>query len=174
MSAGWTTPSAGAVVPPVGPRRALVSDLARAAIEAHAVAAYPDEACGLLVGARWRVDAWRIEDAIPCANCASSSERGHSFVLDPHALIAARRSLRDTDEVLGFFHSHPNQRPVPSASDERYMRLWPHTLWLIVGVKGGVPGDTRGWCVDPGEPAVIREVPIETSRAFGETDRDGR
>jgi len=85
-------------------------------------AAYPREACGLLLG-----HGAHIAQARECANLAANPER--HFEIDPAALIAAHRAARaGGPQVLGYFHSHPNGLARPSATDQaaaaRDGRIW--------------------------------------------------
>ena len=102
----------------------LASDAAYA-ILAHVRAAHPDECCGLLLG----TDSW-IEEARPAANVAPDPAR--HFEIDPSVLIAAERGAREGGPaVLGYYHSHPDGLPEPSATDKA-MAPPDGRLWLIV------------------------------------------
>jgi predicted GIY-YIG superfamily endonuclease/proteasome lid subunit RPN8/RPN11 len=91
--------------------RAIVSESALQAIQTHAAAAAPREACGLLLGAGGRITqaiAARNVHPTPCTH----------FEIDPQALIDAHRDQRQGGaEVLGYYHSHPSTEPHPSATD---------------------------------------------------------
>ncbi|MFM5908797.1 MAG: Mov34/MPN/PAD-1 family protein [Novosphingobium sp.] len=87
-----------------------------------AARAHPQEACGLLLG---QGDA--IERAVPCANVAADPLR--HFEIDPAALIAAHRAERTGgDRLIGYWHSHPEGHPLPSAADCQHAsgdgRVW--------------------------------------------------
>lgn len=103
----------------------------------EATKAHPQEACGLLLG---RGD--RIEVAVPCVNVHPDPER--HFEIDPAALIAAHRAARlGGPAVLGYYHSHPNGRAEPSATD-RAMACGDGRIWAIVA-----NGAVRLWRDDP-------------------------
>src|SRR3546814_2682309 len=93
------------------------SDLS-AALAGLAEAAFPQEACALLVGfdhGNGRVEIQRI---VATANVAAEPARG--FEIDPATHIALLRSLREgnaPERIVGHWHSHPNGRPEPSATD---------------------------------------------------------
>ncbi len=83
-----------------------------ATICAGAAAAHPREACGLLLG-----EGGAVRAATLAANVHADPER--HFEIDPAALIAAHRAARSGGaQVLGYWHSHPNGRPGPSAEDQ--------------------------------------------------------
>ena len=68
----------------------------------EATLAAPRECCGLLLG-----KGKRIARAVPAANVHAEPER--HFEIDPALLIAALRQEREGGEqVLGYYHSHPN------------------------------------------------------------------
>jgi proteasome lid subunit RPN8/RPN11 len=93
-----------------------------------AVAA-PEEACGLLLGCRWRVGLlW------PCRNVwIPAEERQRRFAIDPREQLLAQKWARQRGwEVLGALHSHPQGEPVPSATD-RGLAVAP-ALVVIQGV----------------------------------------
>ena len=78
---------------------------------AEAARAAPLECCGLLLG-----HGERIEQVQPVANVADDPAR--RFEIDPAALLAAHKSARQGGpELIGYYHSHPEGHPLPSATD---------------------------------------------------------
>ena len=95
------------------------------AIEKHARSVLPHECCGLLVGT-----GTEIVEAISSPNLSDDPMR--RFLLDPQTHFAARRLARERGlAVVGFYHSHPNSEPVPSASDLAEA-TYPDHWYLIV------------------------------------------
>ena len=77
----------------------------------EAARAAPNECCGLLLGCKGRVT-----EARPAANVAGDQLR--RFEIDPAALLTAHKQARSGGpELLGYYHSHPEGHPVPSATD---------------------------------------------------------
>ncbi len=72
-----------------------------AAAQAHGLAEYPREACGLVVDGEYR----------PCVNAAADPEKGFEIAA---AVISAYG-----DNIMGVIHSHPHDWPVPTAKDMR-------------------------------------------------------
>ncbi|MFN9546824.1 MAG: M67 family metallopeptidase [Cyanobacteriota bacterium] len=92
-------------------------------------AAAPEEACGLLLGPRWRVVRFW-----PCRNVwVPADDRHRRFAIDPREQLLAQKWARQRGwEVLGSLHSHPQGEPVPSATD-RALAV-PPALLVIQGV----------------------------------------
>lgn len=104
------------------------------AVIAAARAAYPEECCGLLIGAK-EGDHWRIDEAVAAANVAPKP-RHDRFEVDPALHLRLQRELRGTAQaVIGHYHSHPNGRAAPSQADVKQAED-PSLLWLIVAVAG--------------------------------------
>ena len=91
----------------------------------HAKDAYPNEACGLLVG-RTTVDRF-----IPMKNISANARE---YEMDPAELITILRSLRETGEnLISIYHSHPHGPAEPSKTDvER--SYYPEVAHLIVSL----------------------------------------
>ncbi len=82
-----------------------------ATLREEAVKAVPNECCGLLLGR-----GERIEEARPAENVAQ--DPAMRFEIDPAALLAAHKAARaGGPEIVGYYHSHPEGHPVPSATD---------------------------------------------------------
>ncbi len=101
-------------------------------------AAFPREACALLVGALLVGDSsLHVTEIVPASNVATDPER--EFELDPAVHIAVLRKLREsggTNSVIGHWHSHPNGRDEPSAKDAALVSD-PGLVWLITAVHDG-------------------------------------
>jgi desampylase len=95
-------------------------------MRAHAAAAHPQEACGILLG-----EGARIIEARPAANVHPSPET--HFEIDPQALIDAHRAARSgrAPEVIGYYHSHPHGPAQPSATD-RASAAQDDRVWAII------------------------------------------
>ena len=105
----------------------------QAELAALGEAAWPREACALLVGDR----NLRVTEIVPAANVATDPAR--EFELDPAVHLATLRKLRDeggTNRIIGHWHSHPNGRDEPSAKDAA-MVSDPGLVWLITAVHDG-------------------------------------
>lgn len=101
-----------------------------------AEAAYPREACGLLIGRMREDGAYRVSTIAESAN-RDPSGRPDRFEIDSRLYIDIERRLRGTPEaVIGHYHSHCDHRAQPSETDLEL--AWePRFVWLIVAVEKG-------------------------------------
>ena len=113
-------------------------------IEAVAEAAYPEEACGLLVGRRAPDGGWRVGAVEASANVAEPP-RTRRFEVDPRLRLRLERRLRGRpDSIVGLYHSHPDGAAEPSERD-RAMVFEPALIWLITAVGRNRAPATRAW-----------------------------
>jgi proteasome lid subunit RPN8/RPN11 len=102
-----------------------VTRTALAAMRAHAAAALPLEACGILLGG-----GARITEARAVANIHPAPAT--HFEIDPQALIDAHRAARaGGPAVIGYYHSHPHGPAAPSATD-RASAAGDGGVWAII------------------------------------------
>ncbi|MBB3859648.1 proteasome lid subunit RPN8/RPN11 [Novosphingobium hassiacum] len=121
------------------PPELTIAPDAYATMVTAAAAARPLEVCGLLLGT-----GAHIATAQVTANVACNPDR--HFEIDPAALIAAHRAVRDGSgpQVVGYFHSHPNGLARPSVTDAESAAR-DGRVWIIVA------GDTTTcWSDGPG------------------------
>jgi proteasome lid subunit RPN8/RPN11 len=108
-----------------------------AALEHHARAEAPNEACGL-VALRDGV----AERYLPGVNRAASPYR---FELEPGS--PEDWFLEDDGYELAVFHSHPSAPARPSRTDVANIGLWEGRPYLILSLE---TGDLRGWRISEG------------------------
>lgn len=135
--------------------------LLRAMVDA-AEAAFPAEACGLVVG-RGKGQLLRVTRVVPAANLLAAT--GDRFELDPRARLDLERELREAggrDRIVGHYHSHTDGTAEPSATD-RAMAFEPELAWIIVGVLDGQAIQTLAHRLDE-KRGAFRPVPIRTPK----------
>lgn len=116
----------------------LLTTAIRSFIEAHAVEAYPQECCGVLVG---RVDA-QGRHALEAHRTGNlNTERAHDrFELDPRDYMRIDKEARTRKlDIVGIYHSHPDHPAKPSQTD--LDAAWEGYSYVIVAVNKGKPGD---------------------------------
>ena len=93
--------------------------------------AHPRECCGLLLGHGSKITAIQ-----PAANVHATPRT--RFAIDPQTLIDAHRAARaGGPQVVGYYHSHPDGPPRPSATD-REEAAHDGRVWAIAGAGGDV------------------------------------
>lgn len=101
----------------------------KAELLACARAAGTAECCGALMGSTDFASSWTITRMLELTNRSASSETEYLITSDD-VRFAQRKARAAELDVVGFFHSHPNGRSEPSATDLE--RAWPGYIYLIL------------------------------------------
>jgi len=116
---------------------------------------YPVEACGLLVGRR-HAGHVEVVRAVQARNLRAG-ERGDRYEVDPAEHLAAWKAAEAEGlEVVGAWHSHPDQPAIPSATD--HTEASAGLSYLIVAVSASGAGELRSWRLVDG---AFEEEPLE-------------
>jgi proteasome lid subunit RPN8/RPN11 len=122
-------------------------------IRRHGEAAYPAECCGAMVG---RVDgaAKAVLRLAPAVN--RRTDDPHRYLIAPDDLRRLEREVREGgQEIVGYYHSHPDHPARPSAFDAEH--AWPWYSYLIVRVDRGRGADLASWVLDDERPLMQPE-----------------
>jgi proteasome lid subunit RPN8/RPN11 len=111
---------------------------AQAAIKDHGRDTYPNECCGALIGRDGLVS-----EAFALPNATEEGPRRRFLVRPADYRAAEARATSMSQELLGFYHSHPDHPARPSQYDLDH--AWPSFSYIIVAVGNGEPGDLRSW-----------------------------
>ena len=126
-------------------------------IARHAEEGYPYEICGILIGPR---GARRATRAVRARNTVTD-RAGDRYEIDPRDLI---RIQRETDaggqDVIGYYHSHPDHPARPSIFDAE--RAWAGPIYVIVSCVRGEVVSTNGF-VAGRDGGPFMEEPLEVS-----------
>ena len=115
---------------------------------------YPEECCGILLGKITELTKTIVE-VIPTINVWEQSElideidrTKHSrYTISPRDIFQAQKRGRDLQlEIIGFFHSHPDNLAMPSTCDRD--RAWLVYSYPIVSVIQGKVSDIKSWVLD--------------------------
>jgi adenylyltransferase/sulfurtransferase len=100
----------------------------------HAVACFPRECCGILLGST--AGALRVvTEAVDCPN-AYEGDRPDRFTIDPKDILRAqKREFSGGPSLIGFFHSHPNEDSYFSATD--LANSWAGVSNVVLSVREG-------------------------------------
>jgi proteasome lid subunit RPN8/RPN11 len=117
----------------------------RAALEQHARAEQPNEACGLVV-----LRNGEAERYLPARNAAASPYR---FELDTEP---ENWFLEDEGYELAVFHSHISSSPRPSRTDVENIGLWEGRPYLILSLG---TGELAAWKIQDGGVSPVELKP---------------
>lgn len=113
------------------------------AIEKHGEATYPNECGGMLIG-RFEADGKKtVTETFPLENSSQEDQKNRVLIL-PKDVMKAERYARSLGlDVVGYYHSHPEDRAVPSQYDlDHALPVW---SYIIVSVIDGKAVDVRSW-----------------------------
>lgn len=122
-------------------------------------AAYPDEGCGVLIGSN-AAGAVIVSAVLAGRNLVEDRSRDR-YELDPRDIIRGEREARASgQEVVGFYHTHPDHPARPSQFDTE--RAWPGYHYVVMSVTNQRLIRATAWrLVDGEEPNRFEEVPFE-------------
>jgi proteasome lid subunit RPN8/RPN11 len=117
-------------------------------IRDHGERDYPFECCGLLIG-RFDGDGRKIvSETYAISNAREEEAKRNRFLIRPEELMRGEKYAREQDlDVVGFYHSHPDDRPVPSHYDLEH--AWPTYSYIVVAVESGQAAGLRSWQMEP-------------------------
>lgn len=105
---------------------------------------YPNECCGVLLGASDAQGVTAVARILPIDNAREEEEQYHRFVITSDDFLRAERiARRHALDVVGFYHSHPDHPAVPSEYDRAH--ALPFYSYIIVAVSARVAGAFTSW-----------------------------
>jgi proteasome lid subunit RPN8/RPN11 len=122
-------------------------------IEAHGIASYPYEGCGLLLGEQVNGDG-RLDNVVTAVFPVPNSweveaEKPERFLISPQDMLRAELSAASQGlDIVGIFHSHPDHPPIASPRDVAWA-AWPGHSYLITEIRQGSPKQSRSWQLLP-------------------------
>ena len=106
-----------------------------AALRMHGEETYPHECCGVLLG-RMDGDQRIVTSIARCGNTRDDSPHNR-YHIDPRELVEIQRESRKRGEdIIGFYHSHPDHRARWSQTDLAEAH-WYGCSYAITSVKKG-------------------------------------
>ncbi len=111
-------------------------------IETQLEAAYPNEACGFLLGTQSQRKR-NITHLIEVENQSTENQR-RRFVIDPLDYLKAERfAAKEGLALLGIYHSHPDHPAIPSVHDLEFAQ--PYFSYFIHRIANGKMTDSRSY-----------------------------
>src|SRR5260370_24726071 len=119
-----------------------------AEIRQHGERDYPFECCGLMLG-RFEGEGRKIvTETYSISNAREEEAKRNRFLIRPEELMRGEKYAREKRlDVVGFYHSHPDERAVPSKYDLDH--AWPSYSYIVVAVEKGHAADLRSWEIVP-------------------------
>lgn len=145
------------------------------AIRQHGTETYPHECCGLLLGAadgavKRATRIWPVANVWTDDIALSEDDDHHSlrdrFYIPPKAYLQADRAARaDNLDIVGCYHSHPDDRAALSERDRvgaAGVGGGPAFSFVVVAVQDSVPGQIASATLSPdGQHWLSEEILIE-------------
>lgn len=114
------------------------------AMQTHGERDYPYECCGLLIGRFLQNGNKEVVETYAISNALEEEAKRNRFLIRPGELVAGERAAAQKGlDVVGFYHSHPDDEAVPSRYDLEH--AWPIYSYIIVSVREGSALDLRSW-----------------------------
>ncbi len=127
------------------------------AIEAHGAEGYPDEICGIMLGAQ----ADHVVTEVRRARNIIVERSQDRYEIDPRDHIRIQREADATGlDIVGYYHSHPDHPAQASRFDTE--RAWSGYVYVIVSIQGGKPVDANAFVAEQ-DGGPFRPEPLEVS-----------
>ena len=113
------------------------------AITAHAEEDYPHECGGMLIGT-FTEGKKTVVETFPLENAREEEARHNRVLILPKDVLKAERYAREKKlDLVGYYHSHPDDRAIPSQYDlDHALPVW---SYVIASVINGKADDIRSW-----------------------------
>lgn len=122
-------------------------------IRRHGEAAYPAECCGALIG-RVEGEAKEVVRLAPAVN--RRTDDPHRYLIAPDDLRRLEAEVRrESLEIVGYYHSHPDHPAAPSRFDADH--AWPWYSYVIVRIDRGRGAELASWVLDDHSTAMQSE-----------------
>jgi proteasome lid subunit RPN8/RPN11 len=110
----------------------------------HGERDYPFECCGLMLG-RFESNGHKVVvETYPISNAREEAAKRNRFLIRPEELMRGEKYARAKSlDVVGFYHSHPDEPAVPSKYDLDH--AWPTYSYIVVSVEKRQAVDLRSW-----------------------------
>ena len=112
-------------------------------IREHGERDYPFECCGLLIG-RFSDGKKTVAETYPISNAREEEAKRNRFLIRPEELLRGEKLARQKGlDVVGFYHSHPDDKARPSQYDLDH--AWPTYSYIIASILQGQAVDVQSW-----------------------------
>lgn len=115
-------------------------------IKAHGEATYPFECGGMLIGTLDADGSKTVHETFPLEN-SSTEDQTVRVLISPKDVLRAELYARSIKlEVIGYYHSHPEDTAIPSQYDlDHALPVW---SYIIVSVLQEKAAEIRSWVME--------------------------
>jgi proteasome lid subunit RPN8/RPN11 len=86
----------------------------------------------------------QVVEVYAISNAREEEAKRNRFLIRPEELMRGEKYARDQGlDVVGFYHSHPDDVAVPSQYDLEH--AWPTYSYIVIAVEKGRAADLRSW-----------------------------
>jgi proteasome lid subunit RPN8/RPN11 len=137
-------------------------------MRAHGERDYPYECCGLMLG-RFADGRKQVVETYAISNAREEEAKRNRFLIRPEELMRGEKYARAKRlDVVGFYHSHPDDRAAPSQYDLEH--AWPTYSYIVMSVEKGRAVDLRSWEMEADRSRFNEEeivTPSPSGRGLG-------
>ena len=131
-------------------------------MRAHGERDYPYECCGLMLG-RFESGSKKVLEIYPISNAREEEAKRNRFLIRPEELMRGEKYAREQGfDVVGFYHSHPDDVAVPSQYDLEH--AWPTYSYVVMSVEKGRTVDLRSWEMEADRSRFNEEEIVSEAR----------
>src|SRR6266536_1659717 len=135
----------------------------------HGEETYPHECCGILVGI-FAEDGMRVRSVMRCGNTRTDSAHNRYQISSADLFRAQREASAQGQEIVGFYHSHPDH-PARWSSTDLAEAHWTGCCYVITSVEKGKAAITNAFLLAGAEQekhfddeaVIIREEEVVKS-----------
>jgi proteasome lid subunit RPN8/RPN11 len=101
-----------------------------------------------------------VVETYPISNAREEEAKRNRFLIRPEELMRGEKYAREKAlDVVGFYHSHPDERAVPSQYDLEH--AWPAYSYVVVSIEKGRAVDLRSWEMESDRSRFNEEIVSE-------------
>ncbi len=122
----------------------MISEAELQSIKKHAESAYPNECCGVLLGSFESGGSRIASAAVPCENTRADRPHDRYNIADKQLVRIQRQARESGQEIVGFYHSHPDH-PAQWSQTDLDEAHWIGCSYVITSVQQGHAEETRSF-----------------------------
>ena len=124
-------------------------------IYAHLEEAYPGEGAGFMLG-NSSTDLRVVTAILKQPNAREESAQHNRYLLTPQDMLSSEKEAAKLGlDVIGVFHSHPDQPNRPSEFDRQWAMPW--FSYIITSINGGKATGSRSWRLTDDRDRFVEE-----------------